>query len=195
MKKLLAIIIFILSLPIPSWANDIRDFQIQGVGIGDSLLKIFSEEELKKFFSKGYKNYYPKSKKYFTLTAPSADKNFRQINVDLKDLDKKYIIYGISQYKRSKIEDCLKEKKLVVKEIKGVFSDDLRREDYTKKHAADPTGNSKMYATEFLFKDFSSISIVCVDWGKGLESEGYSDNLDVGMMSSEFRKFLVDEAY
>jgi len=194
MKKFLAILILIFTLPTPSQADDIRDFEIQGVGIGDSLLNIFSEKELNKYKDSNA-NFYPKSKKFFTLSAPSVDENFRQINVDLKHLDKKFIIYGISQYKRSKIDDCLEEKRTAVKDIKNIFSSNLTQNDYTKKHNADQTGNSKMFATEFVFKDNSSINIVCTDWGKELEDEGYVDNLDVGISSSEFYKWIISEAY
>ena len=48
MKKFLAVIILILTLQTPSQADDIRDFQIEGMSIGDSLLDYFSEEEIKK---------------------------------------------------------------------------------------------------------------------------------------------------
>ena len=48
MKKLLAILILVLTLQTPSWADDIRDFQIEGMSIGDSALDFFSAAELKK---------------------------------------------------------------------------------------------------------------------------------------------------
>ena len=41
----------------------------------------------------------------------------------------------------------------------------------------------------------SSINIVCTDWGKEFESNGYRDNLDMGMASAEFYDWLVNEAY
>ena len=89
----------------------------------------------------------------------------------------------------------LEEKKIAVNDIKNLFSTDLRQDDYSKKHNADQTGNSMMFATEFVFKDDSSINIVCTDWGKELEDEGYVDNLDVGIASFEFYKWMVNEAY
>jgi len=196
MRIFIAVLVLIFSLQSFTKADDISDFEIQGVGIGDSLLNIFSEKELNEFINnENQVNFYPKSKKFFTLSAPSVDNNFRQINVDLKHLDKKFIIYGISQYKRSKIDDCLEEKRTAVKDIKNIFSSNLTQNDYTKKHNADQTGNSKMFATEFVFKDNSSINIVCTDWGKELEDEGYVDNLDVGISSSEFYKWIISEAY
>ena len=46
MKKLFIIIIIFISFQTLSKADDIRDFQIEGMSIGDSLLNLFSEEEL-----------------------------------------------------------------------------------------------------------------------------------------------------
>tara|TARA_B100001540_G_C15781611_1_gene631302 strand:- start:1039 stop:1629 length:591 start_codon:yes stop_codon:yes gene_type:complete len=196
MRNFLFIIVLIFSFQSWSKAESITDFEIQGVSIGDSLLKIFSKKEIEKFINnENQVNFYPNSKKFFTLSAPSVDKNYRQINVDLKHLDKKFIIYGISQYKRSKIQECLELKKIAVKEIKNLFSSNVKQEEYKKKHSGDKTGNSMTYATEFNFSDDSSINIVCTDWGKEFESNGYRDNLDMGMASAEFYDWLVNEAY
>ena len=46
MKKLLGILVLGLFLITPSLADDIRDFQIEGLSIGDSLLEFFSKEEM-----------------------------------------------------------------------------------------------------------------------------------------------------
>ena len=47
MKKLSTYLFLILfSFSAPSFADDIRDFQIEGVSIGDSLLDYFSETEI-----------------------------------------------------------------------------------------------------------------------------------------------------
>ena len=47
MKKLSTYLFLILfSFSAPSFADDIRDFEIEGMSIGDSLLDYFSEEEI-----------------------------------------------------------------------------------------------------------------------------------------------------
>ena len=48
MKRLL--LILILTVSFQSWAkaDDIRDFQIEGMSVGDSLLDYFTEKEIKK---------------------------------------------------------------------------------------------------------------------------------------------------
>ena len=47
MKKLSTYLFLILfSFSAPSFADDIRDFQIEGMSVGDSLLDYFNEEEI-----------------------------------------------------------------------------------------------------------------------------------------------------
>ena len=54
MKKLL--LILILTLSFQSWtkADDIKDFQIEGMSIGDSLLDYFNKEEILKYGDNPY---------------------------------------------------------------------------------------------------------------------------------------------
>ena len=47
MKKLLAILVLGLFLITPSQGDDVQDFQIEGMSIGDSLLDYMTEKEIK----------------------------------------------------------------------------------------------------------------------------------------------------
>ena len=49
MKKLFIIIIIFISFQSLTKADDIRDFQIEGMSIGDSFVRHLSEESLRKF--------------------------------------------------------------------------------------------------------------------------------------------------
>ena len=51
MKRLLLILILTFSFQSLTKADDIRDFQIEGMSIGDSLLDYFSEKEISKFIN------------------------------------------------------------------------------------------------------------------------------------------------
>ena len=47
MKKLLGILVLgLLFISVPSYADDIRDFQIEGMSIGDSALDYFTKDEM-----------------------------------------------------------------------------------------------------------------------------------------------------
>ncbi len=197
MRLFLSVLILIFSLQAWTEADDIRDFEIQGLTLGDSLLQMYSEKEIKEFLKNEFNvNFYPSSKKYFTLAVPGKDDNFRQLNVDLKYNDKDYIIYGLSQYKRIEYENCLKETRIIIKDIKKLFTQgEYKLNKYTETHQGDPSGNSKFAASDFDFNDGSSLRIVCTDWGKEFEADGYHDNIDVGMTSSKFYNWLYSEAY
>ena len=97
--KLFKIIIFLLILifSFQSWskADDISDFQVEGMSIGDSALDYFSKKEIKKFL----KTYYLKSKKFYDRENTSSKyKTYDGVGFSFKKKDKAYKIYGINGY-------------------------------------------------------------------------------------------------
>ena len=52
MKKILGIVVLGLLFSGNAYADDIKDFQIEGMSLGDSSLDHFSENEIKKFTQK-----------------------------------------------------------------------------------------------------------------------------------------------
>ena len=136
MRKFLIALLLIYSLQSSTKADEISDFEIQGLTLGDSLLQMYSEKEIKEFLKINI-NFYPSSKKYITLGTPGKDSSFHQLNIDLKYNDKDYIIYGLSQYKRIEYENCLKEGKIIIKDIKKLFINlDYKLYEYTQAHQA-----------------------------------------------------------
>ena len=75
MKKLLGILVLGLFLITPSQADDITDFQIEGMSVGDSLLDYFSEEEIQEKL-KGAYSYKDK----FKLILDEISKTFKKID-------------------------------------------------------------------------------------------------------------------
>ena len=78
MKRLLLILILTFSFQTLTKADDIRDFEIQGLTLGDSLLEMYSKKEIKEFL-KTSSNFYPSSKTYFLLATGGKDENFHHI--------------------------------------------------------------------------------------------------------------------
>ena len=116
MKKILPILILIFTLQTPSQADDIRDFQIEGMSVGDSALDYFSEEEIKKHTNAEVQ--FP-NKKFTIVTLNSIDANaikslkvYEAVRFAYKASSKKYIIHEIAGalYYQDNFKDCFNKK-------------------------------------------------------------------------------------
>ena len=92
MKIFILIIFFIFSLQSWTKADDIRDFEIEGMSIGDSLLNFFSEKEIK---NNTLDATYPKNNSMRRVSFKLENKIFEYIEIHYKQNDKTFIIYGI----------------------------------------------------------------------------------------------------
>ena len=130
MKKFLRILVLSLFLITPSQADDIRDFQIEGMSLGDSLLDHFSKREIKN----GLKTFYPGSNKLFIIEIKISSEIYDSIMLQVKSNDKKYKIYGLTgtKYFENNIEDCYKLKNKITKEIGELFVN-VEKDSYKKK--------------------------------------------------------------
>ena len=186
------IVVLVLLFSLQSWAkaDDIRDFEIEGMTIGDSLLDYVSEGEIikKKF-------YYPKSKKFAYFEKKiSSFKAYESFRVHFKDDDKKYIIKsleGVISYKNN-IEDCYKKMDEIVEELSSIFKDAYKNETKTRIHPADKSGKSKFTDAQFILQSGDGVRVVCYDWGAKTK---VLDTLNVDMSTKEIIYFLDNEAY
>ena len=121
MKKFITILVLILSLQSWTKADDIRDFEIEGISIGDSLLEYFSEKEIKKKIIDGYS-----SDKYLTIQFKKKHRNFKTydaMHINILKNDKKmkiYALHGMKEY-IDNIKGCKKEKTKIFEEINSLF--------------------------------------------------------------------------
>ena len=107
MKKLFIIIIILISFQTWTKADDIRDFQIEGMSIGDSLLNFLDKNEIQKTYFTG-----TNSKKFVSSYNVDNSKIYDGIQFHYKSLDKKFILYSISgiiEYSNKNIEKCYKK--------------------------------------------------------------------------------------
>ena len=77
MRVFIAVLVLIFSLQSWTKADDIRDFEIEGISIGDSLLDHFSENEIKK--SLNDKLAYPASDKFSQIDPFKEFINYEKI--------------------------------------------------------------------------------------------------------------------
>ena len=103
MKIFLSVLILILNLQSWTKANDINDFAIHGISIGDSLLDYYSKSEIDSF----KKYYYQGSRKYYRLSIGKLNSKFNEyekIDFEVKNNDSNYklaAINGIFDYKNN----------------------------------------------------------------------------------------------
>ena len=182
MKKLLAILILVLTLQTPSLADDIRDFQIEGMSIGDSLLDYYSEKEIKDFKT------YIEGDRYTYFTSTNTSKIYDGIDFLFRTYDKKYIILSISAFidYDTYIYKCHKKLNELDKELSAILNDAKRRRD-TSKHPADKSGKSIIKQISYDLKSGGGASIACINWSSKMD---YPDHLLIILDSKEFRQWI-----
>ena len=195
MKRLsLYLFLLLFSLQTSSWADDIRDFQIEGVSLGDSALDYFTEEEIEESEKIFYEH-----NKFITVLFykhPSL-KVYDSASFIYKPNDKKYKIYGVegTLYFRNSVIDCYKKQDDIVSELSKLFGNEAKINTYTGKHRDDKSGNSKYTVSDFDFKTGSSVRVMCYDWSEKMtEKNRWYDSLLVVINSAEFMNFLTDLA-
>ena len=182
------IVALVLIFSLQSWikADDIRDFEIEGMSIGNNLLDHVSLERIKSRQT----HYYPKSKKYIGYMRIKETSFYDQVAVRVIDGDKNYkiaSISGILVYKNN-ISDCYKKKKEIAEEIYSEIGGE--REDYTFNY---PNDDSKSEVTDLVFSD-GRVRIFCTDYSIVREEKNYQDHLSVGVSSSKYLDWLSNEA-
>ena len=193
MKKFLAILILILTFQTPSQADDIRDFQIEGMSIGDSALDYFSEKEIKQNINK---NYY-KNKKY-TSVEFYKDKRFKTyetVEFNYLTKDKNYIIVSIAggTLCHKNFSKCKNLQKEIESDVSETFKN-LEKETINSKHPADKSGKSTSSQIVFWFKNDDAIVIELTDWSKEItQKKRWTDNVSLVLYSRDFGRWVLHE--
>jgi hypothetical protein len=202
MKKLLGIIVLGLLLSFYANADDIKDFQIEEISIGDSLLEYYSEKDIKKSIAKkqGYKN---KSFVRGVICKSDAKHSFCKVKKDLKTYDaiqfhfkkndpeyKLFMISGIMDF-IDDISACQTEKLKTTSELENLFPNSDKKSE-KKKHPSDKKKKSIVYTSYFYLNDGSASRVQCYDWSKKL---GYPDHLKVTLDHPDYIDWMKNKAY
>ena len=192
MKKLLAIMVLCLCFATTSQADDIRDFQIEGISVGDSLLDYFSKKKIKKAERYDNTNSNYKSDKFFSIRLKNIGK-YTEMMFSIKKNDesfKTYSVQGLIKHENN-ISECYKKIDKISDEIETLFvKANKRKQDHA--HRGDKTGKSRVTTISFTLKSGDRINLQCYDWTKKMK---YWDNLRVGIYTKEFTDWLNREAY
>ena len=172
-----------------SLADDIQDFEIEGMSIGDSLLDYLTEEEIKNKPKYIYDN-----KKYIAIVISKASfETYDDIQIVYKSEDK--IIHNLEAFinYEKNIKDCYNRKDEIALELTDFFKDGVNKiwRQKNRNYQGDKYGKSKFSAVNFDFHAGGSVRVLCYDFGKKISAEeGWIDALAVSINSVEFDAYI-----
>ncbi len=189
MKKYIVILTFFICTQLSTLADDVRDFEIQGISVGDSLLDYYDADEI---FANIDPNAYKNKDGKFKLTGFYGKfGEYDGMQFSIKPDDKKLKIYGINGgIFFSNINECNIKRKSIRKELSILLKDARTNFDDKSIHPADSTGKSYLISDGF-FLDSGSVSVKCFNWSDEItEKYGWADNLRVGVKLKEYNDWL-----
>ena len=193
MKKLLGILVLGLLFSSSLFAEDISDFEIDGISLGDNLLEHYSIQEISNSFEYNYENI-PYT--YYVLNTKEPNSRYTRIQITIKRENKniiksndKLIIHEIAglDYSFEKISVCHSRLNNIKNELESYFNSKATEDsDFSK---WDETGESKFKRYRFYLNENSSYAdavLKCNDFGKTYEKQGYDDVLSVSIYTEEY---------
>ena len=174
MKKLLGIVFLALLLSTSAHTDNIKDYKIENISIGDSALDYFNEKELEN----GELDWFNYSYKEYATSLVVGKDIYDWLKISYKSDDDKFKIEGLVGIIVKKNYDdieCNEELNSAALDISGLFKKTKQREKKTFKVAYNPrkvfqepnkSGKSIATSISFDFKDKGKIILSCYDMDK-----------------------------
>ena len=196
MKTFHTLIVLFFSFSV--FAEDISDFEIEGMSIGDSLLDYMSKEEIKKEIETNkYMYEYLNNTTKFGEAYIFNGENFKTyINLSffVKTDDKKYKIFmirGMLDFVED-LEGCLKKQKEIANEIEKILTqyEKIEKSAISK---TDPSGKSNYYYIKYYWKNGDDLVVQCNDWDEEIRKKNdWTEGLSVAISTKEFNDWITD---
>jgi len=194
MRVFLTVLVLIFGLHSWTYGDDARDFEIEGMSIGDSLLDYYSEEEIKKKIMSHW--YQHLKKNVYFIVALSDFQTYDFIDISIKHNDNKYIIDSLSgaiyfgQNKEVKnLDDCYIKQKKMANELSILFKNSKKFGPKKITHKQlDPSGKSTYTDIMFLLDSGYVAGISCYDYSEDLKK--HEDFMSVAIRSKNFDDWL-----
>ena len=212
MKKLLILLLSLFFLsPSSVFAEDISDFHIEGMSVGDSLLDYMTEDEILQeieiSLSLNEYSYLKESYKYLAVYLYENFPVYKNglsffIKNDLSDLyvgntnkNEKYTILsvrGLIDYIED-FDNCIVKRDEIAEILSGMFPNTPKEEiDYI--HSADPSGKSIKDDVYFEFNSGDEISVSCDNFEETFRIEkNYIEGLNVSIDSGEIIEWFLNK--
>ena len=162
----LTILIFLITLNFQSLtkADDIRDFQIEGISIGDSLLDYFSKDEI---HNNDSKSRILKGTNYSRSCFEKSNSIYEKLCIDFKNNTNKIIhgVQGLIRYKKINNPACLNKLREIDKEFSNIFKN-LDRKDWGPLKLPPRTDEDSYHPIIYKFATGSKAQIGCYFYKK-----------------------------
>ena len=207
MKKLLILLFSLLFLSSLSvFADDISDFHIEGMSVGDSLLDYMTEDEILEEINVNI-NRYPYLKEPYKYVQINLEKEFQtynyvsffiknnSTNAYVGNKNEKYtieLVRGAINFYED-FDSCIVKRDEIAKILSDMFPNEQKFE-YAYAHSADPSGNSIIDGVDFTFDSGAEIDTYCSNHEETFRiKNNWSEGLDVTISSEEVVTWLTDE--
>ena len=206
MKKLLVLLFSLFFLSSPSvFAEDLSDFQIEGISIGDSLLDYKTEDEILKEIerTKDWYLHLKEPNKYASVYLVGEFLNYDYLGFMIKNnssntyvtnKNEKYTILSITgetQYIEN-FDGCIQKRD----EIAEIFSKSFPNADKVqaiRKIPRDPSGKSIIDQVDFHFDSDISLMVYCDNYDETIRlKHNWAEGLTVVLISDEIDEWLSD---
>ena len=191
LNKKIFTIFLILMFSLQSWtkADDIRDFEIEGMSIGDSALNFYSKENIKN----EKKINYPSSDRFYGISFYVNNIDYDAFGFMFKKNDNNFIIYQVKGMLKMDFKECMEKKDNVKKEVKNIL-ENFKENNYTSVYG-NKMGKSFSEVSDLDLEN-GRIRVWCENWDKNFEASKYWDNhFNVSAASKEYLNWLDNEAY
>ena len=207
MKKLLVLLFSFFLLISPSvFADDISDFEIEGISIGDSLLDYMTEEEILKQIElkENDFSYLKEPNKYVQINLYKAFPTYKSglsflvknnsSNQYITNQNEKYrieTIHGVIDYNED-FDGCIAKRNEIVKVLSSMFPNAQKTEsDYA--HSADPSGSSIVDGVWYTLDSGADVSAYCTNHEETFRFKmDWDEGLSIGISSAEVSTWLSD---
>ena len=194
MKTLLTLFFLLFSSSV--FAEDISDFQIEGISVGDSLLDYFSNDFIRNNTDMESYNYLNNPYKYLELFLFNYKdrsnyelKQYHALKI-IYENKKDYLINGISGvlFYPDNYDKCLKKKNELFLDLSNFFENVEIEGPVKDTHIADKTGRSTIDRYIFWFDKDDLIMVSCYNWSKAMN---FYDNLKIEIYTNDLNLWTI----
>ena len=193
-KKFIIILFFILNFNLTqSLANDINEFEIGPISLGQSILDYVQKNKIESIKSE---DQYPNDKYIrYEISKIVSIEQYDFVDVMIKKNDPNYIIKGISgaitYYELSK---CLEIKDEIQKNVEEILKA-VDKQDTEFPTKQDPTGESLIYGVQYYTKPYPSNESIIINCYHMSEKSNIQRVLRISVNTDEYAYFIVNDSY